>query len=150
MVVANHDYQLAITNRTPSFSGKASDPYRGSEKTNSNGSIDTFAKVASGPDKMTLTIKSKDGESAASITATYLDYLTKEYTLTDLKDEVEMEKSTRFYLTTPFPLIDGYYQVILSLQDQGGNSYDYPVFYLSLNYAPLTQTVNKPLVQHGH
>jgi len=129
-------YKLNVTNRTPSFSGKASDPYQGSTKTNANDTKDTFDKVCSGPLTLTLTLKRKDSRGD------FIDHLTKEYSLTDIKDEPLNEKYARFYITVPYPLIDGYYQTNLSLKDQVGNSYNYPVFYLSLNYSSAASGVN--------
>lgn len=126
-------YRLEPTNRRPAFSGKAADPYRGSEKTNPNGSKDTFDKVSSGPDKLVLTLKKLNGGLPAS-SPVWVDYLVEEYALSDIQDDLGNEKWVRFFITTPFPLVDGYYQVNLRLKDEAGNSGDYPAFYLSLNY----------------
>jgi len=128
-------YKLDIVNRIFSFSGKASDPYRGSEKTNTNGTKDIFDKVASGPDKITLTLKKlKQGENPDGKNPIYEDYLIKEYTLSGINNKPDNEKYSRFFITIPYPLEDGYYQVNLSLKDKAGNAYNHPVFYLALNY----------------
>ncbi len=121
-------YRLKITQRMPSFSGKASDSYQGSERTNSNGTKDTFEKVSSGPEKIALNLKKLARGGA------YDDYLTQEYSLTDIQDDTNNEKYSRFFITTPYPLKDGYYQVNLSLKDKGGNTYNHDVFYLTINY----------------
>lgn len=140
-VTSGKAYQINITNRTPSFSGKAIDTYQGSTKTNSNGTKDTFDKASSGPDKITLTLKKlKTGENPNSQSAIYVDYLVrsipcKEYSLTDIKDEVNSEKYSKFNITIPSTLVDGYYQVNLSLKDKAGNIYNQPSFYLALNYS---------------
>lgn len=131
-ISSGEQYQLKSDQRTPSFSGKATDFYQGSEKTNSNGTKDTFDKVSSGPQTLTLTLKRKDDQG------NYLDHLTKEYSLADIKDDPTNEKYSRFYITVPYPLIDGYYQVNLNLKDQVGNSYPYPIFYMVLNYTQPT------------
>jgi len=114
----------------PSFSGKVYDLYKGSTKTYSDGTpSDTFDPVSSGPEKITLKIKKIVGEVGT-------DYLIKEYPLDQIINAQipNNEKYKRFYITLPYPLIDGYYQVNLILQDKAGNTYDYPSFYLSLNY----------------
>ncbi len=122
--------------RTPSFSGKIIDIYKGSEKTYSDGTPkDIFDKVASGPEKITLTLKKlQKGENPNSAKPIYEDYLTKNYYFSDIKDDLDKEKYSRFYITSPFPLKDGYYQASLTLFDQTGNFYVYPNFYLFLNY----------------
>jgi hypothetical protein len=110
----------------PSFTGKAIDYYRGEIG---------LKKVSSGPGTVILTLKKlKEGEDPESTNPVYLDHLQEEYSLTDIEDSLDQEKSTRFSITTPFPLIDGYYQVELSLKDKAGNSYHFEPFYLSLNY----------------
>jgi len=127
------EYKFKITNRIPSFSGKALDSYQGSKKINTDGTKDTFDKVSSGPDKLTLTLKRlKDQEDPNSANPVYENYLTKEYSLADIKDDPNNEKYTRFYITAPYPLADGYYQVNLSLKDKAGNIYEHPAFYLVL------------------
>jgi hypothetical protein len=53
---------LNITNRTPSFSGLAYDNYQGStDVSNSNGTKDTFDKISSGPQTITLAFKKTKG-----------------------------------------------------------------------------------------
>ena len=134
IVNSGMSYKLNTTNRMPSFSGLATDTYQGSTVTNSNGTKDTFDKVSSGPKTITLTLERlKDGEKSTSQNATYIDYLSKEFSLTDITNIADDKKFTRFFITTPFPLIDGYYKVQLSLKDEAGNTYDQPAFYLSLN-----------------
>jgi hypothetical protein len=119
-------YNLSTTNRTPSFSGLATDIYQGSTVTNNNGTKDTFDKVSSGPKTITLTIKRLDGEE-------YKDYLSKDYPLSDITDFANDKKTARFYATTPFPLVDGKYKVQLTIKDDAGNTHKQPDFYLSLN-----------------
>ena len=126
-VLSGVSYNLNITNRMPSFSGLAFDSYQGSTVTNSNGTKDTFDKVSSGPQTITLTFKKQKSDK------TYTDYSTKDFSLSDIQDTNGDKKSTRFYVTTPFPLVDGYYQVTLVLKDSAGNSYSQPVFYIALN-----------------
>ena len=143
-------YKLDITKRMPSFSGKAKDAYQGSTRTNDNGTQDTFDKVASGPDKITLNLKKLDqGENPNSANSSYTEYLTEEYSLTDIQDDSDNEKYSSFSITTPFPLADGYYQVNLSLKDQAGNSYSYSAFYLSLKYQgiPVTGTLETEIIR---
>ena len=126
-ILSGVSYYLDITNRMPSFSGLATDSYQGSTITNSNGTKDTFDKVSSGPQTFTLTFKKqKEDES-------YTDYLTKDFLLSDIQNTSGDNKYARFYITTPFPLIDGYYQVTIKLKDSAGNTYTKPVFYLSIN-----------------
>ncbi len=126
--------KLSFLNRLPSFSGKASDPYIGSEVTNSNGSKDTFAKVTSSLDKLTLILKRlQDGQNPLSTSAIYSTYLTKDYSLANVQDSANVEKYQRFLITAPSSLIDGYYQGTLAIFDQASHSTNY-TFYLSLNY----------------
>ncbi|RJR16187.1 hypothetical protein C4579_00515 [Candidatus Microgenomates bacterium] len=133
-VLSGVSYNLNITNRMPSFSGLAIDSYQGSTVTNSNGTKDTFDKVSSGPKTLILTMKRlKDGQNLTDQNAEYQDHLTKEYPLSDIKDESGDKKSARFYITTPFPLVDGYYQVNLSLKDEVGNTHNQSAFYIFLN-----------------
>jgi hypothetical protein len=108
-------YYLPASQKTPSFMGKTTDPFQGSEKTNANGTKDVFDAVSSGIDKLTLSIK-KSGNGG-----TYTTYLTKDY----------KDISGNFYITTPTPLTDGKYEVTLSISDKAGNKYSYPVFYLT-------------------
>jgi hypothetical protein len=138
-------YKLGDANRTPSFSGQASDSYQGSERTNDDGTKDTFDKVASGPDKLTLTLKKlKEGENPNASDPQYTDHLSQEYSLTDIQDDSDNEKYARFFITTPYPLVDGYYQASLSLKDKAGNTSDHSLFYLSLNYSsPAKASENK-------
>jgi len=126
-VLSGVSYNLDITNRMPSFSGLATDNYLGSTVTNSNGTKDTFDKVCSGPQTITLTFKKQKGDK------TYSEYLTKDYSLSDIQDKNGDKKSTRFYITTPFPLIDGYYKISIALKDGAENTYNQPDFYISLN-----------------
>jgi len=121
------DYNLDSTNRTPSFSGLATDSYKGSIVTNNDGSKDTFDKATSGPQTMTLTFKKIRDDK------TFTDYSIKDYSLSDIQDKNGDNKSTRFYITTPFPLVDGYYRVSIALKDGAGNTYNQPDFYISLN-----------------
>lgn len=60
-VLSGVSYNLDITNRMPSFSGLATVSYQGSTTTNSNGTKDTFDKVSSGPQTITLTFKKQSG-----------------------------------------------------------------------------------------
>jgi lysophospholipase L1-like esterase len=120
-------YNLNNANRIPSFSGLANDAYKGSEITNSDNSKDTFNKVSSGPQTLTLIIKKQKSDKS------YDDYLTKDFSLSDIQDSSGNNKSSRFYITTPSPLVNGYYQVNIQLKDNAGNFYYYPVFYLSTN-----------------
>ncbi|MCL5438945.1 MAG: carboxypeptidase regulatory-like domain-containing protein [Patescibacteria group bacterium] len=132
-------YNISILNRTPSFSGLAVDSYQGSIKTNSNNSTDTFDKVSSGPQTLTLTLKRQKDDK------TYADYLTQDYSLSNIQDSSNDKKSSRFYITVPFPLIDGHYQSTIALKDSAGNTYTQPVFYLSINNnlpAPLQSLFN--------
>lgn len=108
-------YELSIFKRIPSFSGKIEDPSLGSEKTNDDGSKDTFDKVSSGIDNINLVIKKFDGKK-------YANHFTKDYSVT----------SNRFYITTPYPLVDGQYEIIISTKDTAGNINGYPSFYLTI------------------
>ena len=144
-VLADTLYNLDITNRMPSFSGLAADPYQGSTVTNSNGTKDTFDKVSSGPQTITLNFKRlDDGQDQSSSDATYTDYLTEDYSLSNIQNEADDKKFSRFYITTPYPLIDGYYQVNLSLKDSVGNVYNHSAFYLSINYQKQTPVGGLP------
>jgi len=125
-IKSDETYKLSILNRTPSFSGLAIDLYQGFTKTNSNNSEDTFDKVSSGPQTVILTLKRQKDDK------TYAEYLTKEYSLSDMQDINNDKKTARFYISTPFPLIDGYYQVKISLKDYAGNTSDQPIFYLTI------------------
>ena len=136
-VKAGQNYSISIFKRTPSFSGIATDRYSGSTKENIDGSKDTFDKVSSSPDKLTLTLK-KLKDKNKNI---YEDYLSKEYSLTDIKDDKNNDKSQRFYITVPNPLKDGYYQVTLSLKDKAGNTNNYPTFYLSMGNSSIFSSV---------
>jgi len=108
-------YTLSIFKRIPSFSGKIEDPFYGSEKTNDDGSKDTFDKVSSGIDNINLTLKKLDGKK-------YVNHFTKDYSVT----------SNRFYITTPYPLVDGQYEVLITAKDKAGNNSSYPAFYLKI------------------
>ena len=117
-------YTLSIFKRIPSFSGKIEDPFYGSEKTNDNGSKDTFDKVSSGIDNINLTIKKLDGKK-------YVNHFTKDYSVT----------SNRFYITTPYPLVDGQYEVLITAKDKAGNTNSYPTFYLSMGNSSIFSSV---------
>jgi len=127
-VTKDGEYTLAITNRMPSFSGKVEDVSSGSEKTNDNGTRDTFDKVSSGLAMITLTIKKLEK-------GIYINHLTKDYSIT----------TERFYITTPFPLVDGYYQVTLTPKDKADNNGNSTSFYLRLNYKGSPTTFSKSL-----
>ncbi|MFH1959366.1 MAG: Ig-like domain-containing protein [Patescibacteria group bacterium] len=116
-ITQGSEYTLPVINRMPSFSGKVEDESRGSEKTNDNGTKDTFESVSSGYDLVTLTIKKLEK-------GVYVDHLTKDYPLT----------SDRFFVTTPYPLVDGYYEVSLTPKDKAGNTGTSTSFHLRLNY----------------
>lgn len=134
-ISVNGIYTLRPTDRMPSISGVATDLYQGSTVTNPNGSQDTFDPVSSGPKTLTLMLSrlQTDGRSGSTPT-TYLDYLTQEYDLTkDVQDDAPTKKLTKFTITPPFPLIDGYYRMTLILKDQAGNTKTLAPFYLSLN-----------------
>jgi len=135
-------YTLSIFNRMPSFSGKVTDIYQGSEKTNTDGSKDTFDKISSGPDKLTLTLKKLKDKNRN----TYENYLTQEYSLDSIIDTKDSDKSQRFYITTPYPLKDGNYQVTLTLKDKVSNTYTYPIFYLKIGnstiFSPISSFVS--------
>jgi len=126
----------------PSFSGLATDNYQGSTISNSNGTKDTFDKVSSGPKTITLTLKRKNTDK------TYTDYLTQESSLSNIQDKADDNKSSKFYFTAPFPLVDGYYQSTIVLKDSAGNTYNQPDFYISINTnlpAPLQTLINNNL-----
>jgi len=126
------EYILSSYNRMPLFSGRVEDIYKGSVKEYSGGAKDTFEKVSSGPEKLTLKIKKKsDG-----IIDDYYEYIEEEYTLGQIIDKKADEslKQSRFYVQTPFPLEDGYYRAIIELEDGAGNKQKSEPFYLSLNY----------------
>jgi len=135
IVFSGVSYNLDITNRMPSFSGLVADSYQGSTITNSNGTKDTFDKVSSGPQTLTLTFKKQKSDQ------TYADYSTKDFSLSDIQDTNGDKKSSRFYITTPFPLVDGYYQVTIVLKDSTGNSYSQPTFYIALNASKTTTSI---------
>lgn len=127
-------YNLPNTNRIPSFSGLASDLYRGSTVTNINGTKDTFDSVSSEPKTLTLILdKYKSGQGSNNGSLEYDNYLSQEFEVKDIVDTPGEIKSSRFYITTPFPLKDGLYKVKLVLDDKAGNSYDHPVFYISIS-----------------
>ena len=126
-------YNLDITNRMPSFSGLVSDIYRGSLVTYNNGAKDSFDTVSSGPHTITLTYKILKSGNVASHLALFADYSKKVYTLEDLIDHTGNQKAKRFYITTPNPLIDGNYKVMLTLQDNAGNISHYPDFYIAIH-----------------
>ncbi len=139
-VESGKTYNLNILDRVPSFSGLAIDNYQGSTVNTTNGSKDTFDKVSSGPQTITVTFKKlKTGQDPSSVTATYENHLSKDYSLTDIQDRNGDIKSSRFYVTIPYPLIDGYYQVQVNLKDSVGHIYDQPAFYVSLNTGVIGQ-----------
>jgi len=76
-------------------------------------------------DKINLTIKQLKNN-------TYVNLLSKDFSID--KD--------RFYLTTPQPLLDGYYQVTLMANDKANNQ-TRSIFYLNLN----TKLKSKPKVK---
>jgi len=123
-VKKDQTYTLSIFKRIPSFSGKIEDPSFGSEKTNDNGSKDTFDKVSSGIDNITLKIKKFDGKK-------YIDHFNKEFSVS----------SNRFYITTPYPLVDGQYEVLITAKDKAGNTTSYPVFYLTVGNSSFISSV---------
>jgi hypothetical protein len=133
LVFENREYFLPPADLMPSFSGLASDYYQGSTKTNSNGTTDTFEKTSSGPETLTLILKKLVSGFPGS-SPVWEDHLTQEYAVTNLQTTINKTKESRFYITTPYPLENGYYKVALTLKDKAGNSYSSPVFYLSLNY----------------
>lgn len=126
-VATGGSYVLGLTNRMPSFSGLATDAYQGSTITNSDGSKDTFTAVSSGPATITLAIQKQNADK------TWSSYLSQDYSLSNIQDTPNDKKSTRFYVTTPFPLVDGTYKVSLTLKDGAGNIYSQPDFYLSFD-----------------
>ncbi|MGI5826449.1 MAG: PQQ-binding-like beta-propeller repeat protein [Patescibacteria group bacterium] len=83
-------------------------------------------EISSGMDKIILDLEKKTGDG-------YEKYLTKEYPAQE-----------RFYLSTPFPLLDGYYRAQLSFIDKAGNKADY-VFYLSLGKQAAFSNKTSPL-----
>ncbi|MCX6732334.1 MAG: hypothetical protein NTV98_02225 [Candidatus Roizmanbacteria bacterium] len=117
IVTSGGEYTLPSTMRMPSFSGKVNDSFQGSTLTNSDGSKDTFDPVSSGVDTVNLTVN-KLTKGA------YVNYLTQDYPAT----------SERFYLTMSFPLVDGYYQVILVPKDKSGNNSNSITFSIRLNH----------------
>jgi hypothetical protein len=114
-VTGGSTYSLTSSQRMPVFTGKVSDPSQGSEKTNSNGTKDTFDAVSSGVDKITLTVKK------LGVGGVYKTYLTKDYSV-----------SGDFSVSTPFPLTDGKYEVGITIGDKAGNVFSSPPFYLTL------------------
>jgi hypothetical protein len=134
-VEAEKTYTLPSTMRMPSFAGKAVDLYQGSEKTFTDGSKDIFEPIAAGPKEVTLTLlKLIDGKDPTA-TSSYTPYLIHEYSFDELSptDEKNKEKTVRFSVTPPFPLVDGYYQAELTLKDGATNAFSYPRFFLALN-----------------
>lgn len=101
-------YTLPKSMITPEFTGSLEDLERGSEKTNDNGTKDTFDKVSSGLDHLTLTINQLQSNG------TYLLKETKDYSLSD--------STSDFYLKTQYPLLDGSYQLSLTGYDKAGNA----------------------------
>lgn len=137
-LVQGKTYPLAITDRMPYFSGKVTDLYQGSDKTNDNGTKDTFDKVSSGAKSITLKV-----ERLNTKTNIYLPYLnfTQDFKQGDIKDTALDKKEATFNIRTPYPLIDGYYQVTLTGKDKSDNTTTPTTFYLKLNYSGKTTTI---------
>jgi len=80
--------------------------------------------VSSGIDNINLTLKKLDGKK-------YVNHFTKDYSVT----------SNRFYITTPYPLVDGQYEVLITAKDKAGNTNSYPTFYLSMGNSSIFSSV---------
>jgi hypothetical protein len=128
-VTGGSTYSLTSSQRMPVFTGKVSDPSQGSEKTNSNGTKDTFDAVSSGVDKITLTVKK------LGVGGVYKTYLTKDYSV-----------SGDFSVSTPFPLTDGKYEVGITIGDKAGNVFSSPPFYLTLGVYQTISTLPFTLI----
>lgn len=129
-----------ISNKTPSFQGRVSDSYQGSTRTNSDGTKDTFEKVSSGPDSLALSFYQLQADG------NYVLYSTLSHPFSSIVDVSNPEKYSDFYVTTPYPLTDGFYRIIISTKDQAGNEKEFDSFYLSLNYTgeAVASTVTPP------
>ncbi|MBL7036328.1 hypothetical protein ISR94_00580 [Candidatus Microgenomates bacterium] len=124
---SNNVYHLHSSNRLPTLKGTATDPYFGSTKTNQNGIVDIFEKIASGPKSITLLMERLVSGN------NYTHYSTKTINFSTLVDTQDVEKYKDFTISPSFPLINGYYKVTLTLTDMVGNSYKQPTFFLDLN-----------------
>ena len=134
-------YFVDGSNRMPSFSGKINDLYKGSTKNNANGSSDTFDPISSGPNKIYLTVKKLGAnQNPNKKNAVFDDYLIKDYPVSEIQNISNEEKHARFFITTFYPLADGYYQIKLTAQDRVGNSSDTPFFYITVNYQKSSTT----------
>lgn len=122
-------YKLPAKFKQFSLSGNAVDLYNGSYIKYANGLSDTFDKISSGPKSIILKIDKK-------VKNKYIPYLEKEYLLqqNEIIDLKNIEKSLRFYITLPHPLSNGLYKISTSLKDNSDNTYDFPDFYINLNY----------------
>ena len=129
----NITYTLSGSHRLPLLSGRVSDSYKGSERTNTNGSKDTFSKVASGPSSAILTYSRLNDGQDPNISTAYTKVTEIEQTITQVIDSSGVEKYAELSLKPRQALEDGYYKGVLLVRDAAGNASSL-TFYLSINY----------------
>ncbi len=148
MVISTGEYKLRSTARTPSFSGKVTDFYVGTQN-----STDVYDETASGPEIVTLSVqklvnpnllqKGADEEDddedtiAPSVNkqpSPYKHYSSSSVKFAKIDNDVNNSKSGRFFISVPYPLENGYYKVSMQAKDKSGNESEALIFYLSLNY----------------
>ena len=137
-VNSGETYQISETQRMIRFSGLATDLYQGSTLMAANGKEDVFEKVASGPDKIVISIAKQKSQILSGFLPEYEQYRSFEYELGEVKDVPNVEKVSQFFIALPYPLEDGIYQVRFSLTDLVGNNYDHKPFYLNVGKRKLT------------
>jgi len=117
-IMSGGEYSLDNTMRQPQFSLRARDVY-------SNG-------VSSGPNKLKVKFYNKKIENYFKACMPYLE---EEYELEDIKDNIEVEKYKMFSFKSSSALKDGYYTVVLELEDKAGNKEIFKPFYVLVNYS---------------
>ncbi len=135
----NGTYGMDTSNRMPIITGTIRDEYVGSTRQNSNGSQDTFDKVASGPKQAKLVIrKLQTGQTPLDSNRLLSDYSTSVVTdLQGYQDESNVAKTAQFSIQAPTPLLDGWYLIEIYVQDNVGNETLTRSFWISYNMLSL-------------
>lgn len=129
------DTYFLTSGHRPAISGQASDPYRGGLVTNSNGTQDTFTKVAAGPSKVLLKIEKLTFGVLGTPFAVYADFDQSETSTGVQTDLAEQSKSAPYNLEATKILSTGGYKVQLLTRDAVGNTASRQIFYLNVGGA---------------
>lgn len=121
------------------INGRINDLYRGSVITNSNSTVDTYDKIASGPHSVSIIVKQQSAKTGLTTVAE------KEYIVNSFQDD-GLQKYASFSFYFELPSTES--TIYLIAKDKVGNTYEHPPFKTSgRRFAGSLTTTKEPEIR---